>query len=171
MNDLNYCLVEGNLTKEPHYTQLKGDLSLCRFPVALNRSYIGKDGTRTDEASFIYVETWGKMASSCSKFLVKGRRVRVVGRIKQARWRDASDNDSAHERVYIIAEHVEFAPQKKEKTQQSDTAKEDEVIDHLDVQESMDENVSQGDVIGEPEAEKPEYIDENEHTETVKKKK
>jgi single-strand DNA-binding protein len=47
----------------------------------------------------------------CGEYLKKGRGVRVVGRLKQDRWTDP--DGKPHSRVEIIAEHVEFKPQKK----------------------------------------------------------
>ncbi|RKX84665.1 MAG: single-stranded DNA-binding protein, partial [Spirochaetes bacterium] len=38
----------------------------------------------------------------------KGRGVRVVGRIKQDRWKD--QDDKSREKFKIVAEHVEFKP-------------------------------------------------------------
>jgi single-strand DNA-binding protein len=47
----------------------------------------------------------------CGEYLKKGRGVRVVGRLKQDRWTDP--DGKPHSRVEIVAEHVEFKPQKK----------------------------------------------------------
>ena len=58
---------------------------------------------------FFAVETWAKLASSCSSYLEKGRGVRVVGRLKQERW--TGTDEKKHERIVVVAEHVEFKPQ------------------------------------------------------------
>ena len=52
----------------------------------------------------------GKLATVCAEHLTKGRGIRVVGRIKQERWEDP-DGD-ARSKVVIVAEHVEFKPQR-----------------------------------------------------------
>ena len=44
----------------------------------------------------------------CVKWCPKGRGIRVVGRLKQNRWKD--DAGKSHSRVKIIAEHIEFKP-------------------------------------------------------------
>ena len=69
-------------------------------------------GERQEEVSFLEVHTHGKLAAVCAKHLVKGRSVRVVGRLKQERWQDSAGNAQA--KVIILAEHVEFSPKKKE---------------------------------------------------------
>jgi single-strand DNA-binding protein len=58
------------------------------------------------------VETWAKLAESCAALGHKGRGVRVVGRLKQDRWEDAAGK--ARSRIYIVAEHVEFRPERKD---------------------------------------------------------
>jgi single-strand DNA-binding protein len=54
----------------------------------------------------IPVDSWGTLAENCSKYLHKGRGVRVVGRLRQDRWQD--DQENTRERYIIVAEHVEF---------------------------------------------------------------
>jgi single-strand DNA-binding protein len=60
------------------------------------------------EVGFFDVETWGKLANACANHGRKGRGVRVVGRLKQDRW-TGSDGKS-HNRIAIVAEHVEYRP-------------------------------------------------------------
>ena len=63
------------------------------------------------EVGFFNVETWGKLANACANHGRKGRGVRVVGRLKQDRW-TGSDGKS-HNRIAIVAEHVEYRPDLK----------------------------------------------------------
>ncbi len=108
MNNLNSVIVEGNLTKDPTSQTTPSGKLVCKFTIANNRYYkVGDENQQ--EVSFFTVETWGKVADSCAEYLKKGRGVRVVGRLKQERWRDQDDN--ARERAVLVAEHVEFKPQ------------------------------------------------------------
>ena len=65
--------------------------------------------------SFFDIESWGQLAIVCSQQCIKGRGIRVVGRLKQGRWTDNSGKN--HSKITIIAEHVEMKPvfQKEEK--------------------------------------------------------
>lgn len=107
MNSLNSILMEGNLTKDPELKETAKGTKVCNFTVASNR-YYKKDDEQQQEVSFFPVEVWAGLADSCNQYLKKGRGVRVVGRIKQDRWRDQEDKN--HERFKIVAEHVEFKP-------------------------------------------------------------
>ena len=46
--------------------------------------------------------------------------MRVVGRLKQDRWED--DSGQRRSRVDVIAEHVEFKPQRREETESAPEA-------------------------------------------------
>ena len=110
MNNLNSVLLEGNLCRDPELRYTPKGTPVCTLVVASNRSY-KVDGERQEEVSFIETTTWGKLATVCTEYLAKGRGVRVVGRLKQERWEDPDGNSRA--KVLIVAEHVEFQPQRR----------------------------------------------------------
>lgn len=92
----------GNLTKDPElrYSTGESQTAICRFTVAINNGY----GDR-EEVSFIPVTTFGKTAENCEKYLAKGRKVAVQGRIKTGSY------EKDGRKVYttdIIASRVEF---------------------------------------------------------------
>ncbi len=108
MNHLNTILIEGNLTRDPQYrTATDG----CSFTIANNRYYL-KDGKWVNEACFFIVFAYGKLGESCLKYLTKGRGVRVCGRLKQF---TSKRNELPRDYVYILAEHVEFQPNRSER--------------------------------------------------------
>jgi single-strand DNA-binding protein len=63
------------------------------------------------EVGFFEIETWAKLAEACNNLGRKGRGVRVVGRLKQARW--TGNDGKPHSKISIVAEHVEFGPEFK----------------------------------------------------------
>ncbi len=125
MNNLNSILIEGNVTKDPDIFVTTNGVSLCKFPIASNRIYKNKDQELTEETSFILIETWAGLAEHCGTYLLKGQKVRVVGRLKQERWQNEEGNN--RERFVIVAEHVEF---------QSD------IPPHIDLKEEKKEEIS-----------------------------
>ena len=119
MNNLNSVLLEGNLTRDPELRYTAKGTAVCRFAIACNRSYKQED-QRQEEVSYFDVTTWARLAEICAEYLVKGRGVRVVGRLKQDRWEDDSGNRRS--RVEVIAEHVEFKPQRRDEAESSPEA-------------------------------------------------
>ena len=102
---MNKVIICGNLTKDPElkYTP-NTQMAVCTFPVALNR---GKDKEGNDRgADFPRVIVYGKTAENCDKYLAKGRKVLIEGRIHTGSYQN---KDGAT--VYttdVIADRVEF---------------------------------------------------------------
>jgi single-strand DNA-binding protein len=110
VNSLNSILLEGNLVKDPESKTLSTGTQVCNFTLASDRFYKQSEGTEK-EVSFFDVEAWARLGLACAQNLKKGRGVRVVGRLKQDRWTDGEGRPRS--RVMIVAEHVEFKPQKQ----------------------------------------------------------
>ena len=110
MNNLNTVLMEGTLIRDPERSNQVTGSSQCRLSLANNRYYNGKNEKWVHDASFFTVWVFGPVAESCLTYLRKGRGIRVVGRLKQFRYTSAG---FSREKVAILAEHIEFQPQKK----------------------------------------------------------
>jgi single-strand DNA-binding protein len=107
MNHLNSILIEGNLVQDPVFRKTEKGTPVCTFSLASNR-FFKQDSGLEKEVGFFDVETWAKLAEYCHNQGHKGRTVRVVGRLKQARWTDT--DGKKHSRIIIVAEHVEIRP-------------------------------------------------------------
>jgi single-strand DNA-binding protein len=107
MNNLNSLLIEGNLTKDPVLGTTNGGTEFCKFSIATNRFYKDASDNMVKETSFFDVECWAKLAQIVYDNASKGRGVRVVGRIKQERWKDATSGQN-RSRVVIVAQNVDF---------------------------------------------------------------
>lgn len=111
MNSLNSILLEGNLVRDPESKTLSTGTQVTNFTVASDRFYKQNENLEK-EVSYFDVEAWARLGLACAQNLKKGRGVRVVGRLKQDRWQDTEGKSRS--RVLVVAEHVEFKPQKKE---------------------------------------------------------
>ncbi|MDA8425587.1 MAG: single-stranded DNA-binding protein [Treponema sp.] len=109
MNSLNSILIEGNLVRDPESKALATGTTVCDFTVATDRFYKQNEELEK-EVSYFDVEAWARLGQACSENLKKGRGVRVVGRLKQDRWTDPEGKSRS--RIKIVAEHVEFKPQR-----------------------------------------------------------
>ena len=117
MNNLNSVLIEGNMVRDPLVRSTPKGTQVCHFSIASNRFY-RQDSNLEKETGFFDVEAWGKLVNSCVSLGRKGRGVRVVGRLKQDRW-TGSDGKN-HNKVAIVAEHVEYRSDFK-KSDQTDS--------------------------------------------------
>jgi single-strand DNA-binding protein len=127
MNNLNSILIEGTLVRDPVVRTTAKGTAVCNFSIASNR-FFKQDNGYEKEVSYFDVETWAKLAETCSNKGKKGLGVRVVGRLKQDRW--TGNDGKPRSRISIVAEHVEFRPEfKKEKVTVSEEAVEEAVME------------------------------------------
>ena len=92
MNQLNSLIIEGNAVRKAEFSEPKTGFYVCRFPVAVNRWYKNKNNEGVSEVSFFDVEAYGKVAETCNRKVDKGTGLRIVGRLKQDRWKDKEGN-------------------------------------------------------------------------------
>ena len=100
---MNKTLLIGRLTKDPEIRYTNDNLAIASFTLAIDRPP-RRDGTK--EADFPRVIVFGKQAESCEKYIAKGSRVAVEGRLQTGNYTNKNG-----EKVYtteILAERVEF---------------------------------------------------------------
>lgn len=113
MNQLNSIILEGNLVANAELSEPTKGFKVCRFSLGVNRFTKSLNGESIDEVSFFDVEAYGKLAESCEKNCSKGRGVRVVGRLKQNRWKNSEGRNQS--KIFIVAEHIEYKPKFEKK--------------------------------------------------------
>ena len=96
---LNKYLAIGNLTHDPTLKNFPNGKSVCNFSIAI--SAIGKG-----EPFFIEIQTWDKNAQKCHKYLEKGQKVFIEGRLKTSKW--TSKTGEARSKMYCSADIVQF---------------------------------------------------------------
>ena len=106
---MNKVILMGWLTKAPEIKYLQDDnkTTMARYTLAVDRRY-GKDRER--EADFISCVTFGKNAEFAQKYLYKGMRIVIGGRISTGSYKD-KDGKTIYTTDVIVEEH-EFAQNK-----------------------------------------------------------
>lgn len=97
---MNRLVIIGNLTHDPELRSTTSGISVCTFTVAVNRR--GRD----QGVDYFRVTAWRELGELCSKFLMKGRKVCVVGSVSVNAYqtRDGKANAS----LEVTAQEVEF---------------------------------------------------------------
>ena len=106
---MNKVILMGRLTKNPEikYAGKDNDMAVARYTLAVNRRY-KRDGEQ--EADFISCVTFGKSAEFVQKYLHKGTRIVIGGRISTGNYKD-KDGKTIYTTDVIVEEH-EFAQNK-----------------------------------------------------------
>lgn len=75
--------------------------SVVNFTVATNRKYKNKEGNLQEEAEYHRCVAYGNSADVLGKYLIKGKRVYVEGRLKTRKWQDSNGNDRFSTEVIV----------------------------------------------------------------------
>ena len=116
---INRTVLVGRLTKDPELRYTPNGVAVCRFTLAVNRTFSNQSGER--EADFINILVWRKQAENSANYLKKGSLAGIEGRIQTGSY---EGNDG--KRVYtteVVADSVQFLePRNSRSTSGDDVA-------------------------------------------------
>lgn len=101
---INRVVLVGRLTRDPELRYSQSGTAICRFTLAVNRTFSNAQGER--EADFVSCVTFKKSAENVANFLKKGSLAGVDGRIQTGSY-EGQDG----KRVYttdIVCDSVQF---------------------------------------------------------------
>lgn len=106
---MNKVILMGRLTREPdvRYSQGENAMAIARYSLAVERRFARGEENNTD---FINIVAFGKAGEFAEKYLHKGTKVLVTGRIQTG-----SYTNKEGQKVYtteVVAEDQEFAESK-----------------------------------------------------------
>lgn len=111
---VNVVALVGNLTRDPELTQTQGGTAVCRMGIAVNdRVKNRQTGEWEDYPNFIDVVAFGGTGEAAARYLSKGSKAAVSGRLRYSSWEKDGQRRS---KLEVVAERVEFmsAPRGKE---------------------------------------------------------
>lgn len=113
---MNKAIIIGRLTADPEVRQNES-MVIARYTLAVDRTY-KKDGEQT--ADFLPCVAFGKRGEFAEKWLHKGMKIAVTGRIQTGSY---TNKDGFKVRTYdIIVDEQEFAESKQASQRASDQA-------------------------------------------------
>jgi len=91
---LNKVMLIGHLGDDVKMHFFDGGGSIGRFPLATNESYVNKNsGEKVTNTEWHNIIVRNKAAEVCEKYLSKGDKIYIEGRIKTRKWTDDTGND------------------------------------------------------------------------------
>lgn len=109
---MNKVILMGRLTKNPdiRYTQAAEPMAIARYTLAVDRRFQRRDSGDEQTADFISCVAFGRAGEFAEKYLHKGTKIVVVGRIQTDSYTNKDGN-----KVYttdVVVEEQEFAESK-----------------------------------------------------------
>lgn len=110
---LNRAVLIGRMTKDPELRRTGNGKAVATFNLAVNRNFKTADG---QDADFITVVCWGKVAENTATYCSKGSLVSIDGRLQTRTY----ENDKG-DRVFVtevVADSVQFIGTRKKEPKQ-----------------------------------------------------
>ena len=86
---MNKVILIGNLGKAPETRTLESGVVMSRFPIATSETYKNrKSGEKTNHTEWHNVVLWRGLAEVAEKYLNKGDKILIEGRIRSRSWED-----------------------------------------------------------------------------------
>lgn len=100
---MNKLTIIGNLTKDPELRTTQSKVSVCTFTVAVNR-HRRQDGE--EQVDYFRVTAWRELGENCAKWLIKGKKVCVVGPVSISTY--TGQDGKTYSNLEVTAQDVEF---------------------------------------------------------------
>ena len=111
----------GNLGADPEFRSTPSGRDMCRFRIAVDRTYYQADGSGGREmkkaTDWLPIVVWGSQARTCGQYLQKGSKVSVQGSVRSHNWTDSEGQ--THYVVEVHAEDVQFLAKIKSPTREA----------------------------------------------------
>ena len=104
---INRVCITGNLTRDPELRSTAGGMAILKMGIAVNdRRKNSQSGEWEDVPNFFDVVMFGARGESLSRFLSKGSKIAVEGKLRWSQW-ETPDGDK-RSKVEIVADDIEF---------------------------------------------------------------
>lgn len=105
MSSVNKVILIGNMGQDPELKETSGGTAVCNISLATS-SFV-KDEEKTE---WHRVTLWDKTAENVAKYMKKGSKLYVEGRLQTRQWED--DDGNTRYATEVVAERVAFLDSK-----------------------------------------------------------
>jgi single-strand DNA-binding protein len=103
---INRVVLVGRLTRDPELRGLPSGVSVCGLRIACSSSRRDAEGDYHERPNYFDVSVYGGAAENVSRYMRKGSRVAIDGRLEWREWETAEQQK--RQAVSIVAETVQF---------------------------------------------------------------
>jgi single-strand DNA-binding protein len=105
-SNINRVVLVGRLTSDPELRALPSGASVCALRVACNATRKNSEGDYTEKPNFFNVSVFGNAGESVHRYMSRGRRVAIDGRLEWREWE--TEEGGRRQAVDIVAESIQF---------------------------------------------------------------
>lgn len=90
---INKTILLGNVGKEPEVRYTQDGKAIANISLATSESWKDKDGQKQEKTEWHRVVFFGKLAEVVEKYISKGSRIYLEGKLQTRKWQDKDGND------------------------------------------------------------------------------
>lgn len=99
---MNRITLVGNLGADADLRQTKEGRAVLNFRIATTETYVNKTGEKTENTQWHSCVLWGNRAEAVAKYMTKGTRVLVEGRMEYRQYEDKDGNKRTAAEVNVL---------------------------------------------------------------------
>ncbi len=104
--DVNKVMLIGRLGADPEMRHTPSGTAVTNLRLAVNRRVRGDEGQESrEDTEWVNVVAWDKLAETCSRYLGKGRRVYIEGRLRTRSY-EAQDGGKRYVTEVVASEMI-----------------------------------------------------------------
>jgi single-strand DNA-binding protein len=93
MAGVNKVILVGNLGADPEVRSLENGTKVARLRIATSESYLDRDGNKVENTEWHNVTMWRGLADLSEKYLHKGSKVYIEGKLQTRSWKNQEGKD------------------------------------------------------------------------------
>ena len=110
---MNVVTLIGNLASDVELRKIDDERQVASFLLAVDRA------SSAGGTDFVRIAAWNKQAELCEKYLAKGKRVAVDGRLRSRSWEDS--DGKRRNAIEVVANMVQFLSPADQAPERSET--------------------------------------------------
>lgn len=104
---INRVCITGNLTRDPEVRSTAGGMAVLSMSVAVNdRMKNQQTGEWEDRPNYVDCTMFGARAESVSRFLAKGTKVAIEGKLRWSSWETPTGEKRS--KLEVVVDEIEF---------------------------------------------------------------
>ena len=104
---MNQTIIVGNVGRDPEMRFTQGGTAVCNFSVATTEKWTDKNsGEKREDTTWFRVTAWRGLGEVCGKFVYKGMKILVVGKVKASAYANNAGEPASS--LDLTADNVEF---------------------------------------------------------------
>src|SRR5262245_56336045 len=107
MANFNKVILAGNLTRDPELRFTPKGTAICKFGLAINRTWTNETGEKKEEVTFVDLDAFGRQAETIDQDIKKGDGIMIEGRLRLEQW-DDKQTGQKRSKLGVVVEGFQF---------------------------------------------------------------